>query len=79
MRIVPFLQMLDAHSDLVRFGPGLLHLHEVTGNIVSKLVPRRVIVSRAGDDQRGTGFVNEDGVHFVDDDKVTIFLNLLAC
>ena len=33
---------------------------------------------RAGDDERGAGFVDEDGVYFVNNGEVVAALNLLA-
>ena len=46
--------------DIVVFGEGL----DDTGQ---RIVEVRRFFTRAGNDQRRTGFIDEDGVHFIDD------------
>ena len=46
-------------------------------HFVSAWVSCHVITCRAGDDQRGSRFVNQNGVHLVDDDVIEPALNLL--
>ena len=45
----------------------VLFLFECADNFVHLLVQIGGFVGRAGDDERRTGFVDQDGVHFVDD------------
>ena len=45
---------------------------------VCHVVKLRGLVALAGDDQRGTGFIDEDGVHLVHDGKVVAPLHQLA-
>ena len=76
------LEALDAQLALLDFTVGgvpfALLDHEVLGDLVRQVVAGRVVVGRAGDDQRRAGLVDEDRVDFVDDAEVAGLLDLLG-
>ena len=55
----------------------VLFLFEPADDLVDLLIEIGGLVGRAGDDERGTGFVDEDGVHFVDDGVMVTALHKL--
>lgn len=55
----------------------VLFLFECADNFVHLLVQIGGFVGRAGDDKRRTGFVDQDGVHFVDDGVMVAALHQL--
>ena len=76
----------DALGALVGQADGLFLLFNLEVNVALERADDRVhsrvevgrFVARAGDNQRGARFVNQDGVHFVDDGEVVAALHQLA-
>ncbi len=73
----PLDQPLALLHLVVRLLPRLLLAHQVLGQPVGKVIPRRTLVRLARDDQRRPRLVDQDRVHLVHDRKRPLLLHLL--
>lgn len=63
---------------IVAFAFFCLLTDEVGRNGVHDLVELDVVVCLTGDNQRGARFVNQDGVHFIDNGKIQFALHFVV-